>query len=72
MTNETTNDQLIDYYYFLDGLRESGVTNMYGAAPYLADEYDMTTKYAREILAKWMQSYDPNLTPEDRVLGVEQ
>ncbi len=68
MNTEPTNDELIDYYYFLDALRESGATNMYGATPYLADEYDMSEKYAKKILVKWMTSYDPDKTPEERVL----
>lgn len=47
------------YWIFLEELRKSGVTNMYGAAPYLQDEFGLSRREAREILADWMQNYDP-------------
>lgn len=49
---------------FLDELRESGITNMYGARPYLQDwwleEYildELTDKEASELLAYWMKTF---------------
>lgn len=42
---------------FLDGLRESGITNMFGAAPYLVELYSVSKKDAREILSYWMQTF---------------
>ena len=42
---------------FLDALRESGVTNMFGAVPYLIDEFGMSRNEAKEILMQWMRSY---------------
>ena len=42
---------------FLDALRESGITNMYGAAPYLAREYGISKPAAREVLGYWMRSF---------------
>lgn len=39
---------------FLDSLRESGVTNMFGAAPYLREEFGLTGEESREILQEWM------------------
>jgi len=47
-----------DYYLYLETLRESGVTNMYGAAPYLESAFDLDKKTAREILSNWMNNYD--------------
>jgi len=29
------------HFHFLDQLRESGVTNMYGATPYLIEAFDL-------------------------------
>jgi hypothetical protein len=43
---------------FLDELRESGETNMVGAAPYLQEEFDLTRNEARTILSEWMKSKD--------------
>lgn len=46
------------FYLCLDKLRESGVTNMYGAASYLQSVYpDLTKKEAREILGDWMDTF---------------
>lgn len=47
-----------DYYMFLESLRESGVTNMFGAAPYLEAAFpELKGKSAREVLSNWMQNY---------------
>jgi len=47
-----------EYYEFLDNLRESGVTNMFGATPYLIEEfYDLSEVKAREILKSWMKTF---------------
>lgn len=45
------------YWIYLEELRRSGATNMYGAAPYLADEFDLDPYTARLILADWMKNY---------------
>ena len=52
-----TNVELEEAFEFLEELRESGVTNMYGAAPYVAAEFHISNSEAREILGKWMESY---------------
>ena len=51
-------------FTFLDGLRDSGVTNMFGAGPYLEDEFGLDKREAREILVKWMRSFDE---PKDEI-----
>ena len=47
-----------EYYKMLEAIRESGVTNMFGAAPYLATCCDIDEKLARQVLSNWMQNYD--------------
>lgn len=43
---------------FLDDLRESGETNMFGATPYLQREFpELTREEARAILKEWMDSF---------------
>ena len=43
---------------YLDNLRETGVLNMFGARPYLMDEFpNIDRNQAREILTYWMQTY---------------
>jgi hypothetical protein len=49
------------YFIFLNVLRESGVTNMFGATTYLAEHFeddDMSDKQWREVLMCWMQNYN--------------
>lgn len=55
MTNEKI--MTIEHKEFLDELRESGVTNMFGATPYIMDEFGVDKADARKILAEWMESF---------------
>ena len=52
-----TEEDLSEYFEYLDWLRETGKTNMFDAVKYLVDCYGMTRKKAREILKKWMAQY---------------
>ena len=47
------NDARIEFEY-LDNLKESGVTNMFGAGVYLENEFGLEKKEARKVLANWM------------------
>lgn len=59
---------LSEYFQFLDELRESGETNMFGAGAYLIEEYPhMSKSEAREIAICWMKTFSRTLPPEDRV-----
>ena len=46
-----------EVYTFLDVLRESGVTNMFGATPYLVAEFGFDKKEARQWLSSWMKDF---------------
>jgi hypothetical protein len=47
-----------DHLKFLDALRQSGATNMFGASPYLREEYaDLSESEARAILSYWMRTF---------------
>ena len=52
-------DNKIDQKYidYLNALRESGITNMYGAGEYLMDTFDLPKAEARKILANWMSNF---------------
>jgi hypothetical protein len=53
-----SNNEWQKYYDYLDELRDSGVTNMFGAAPYLREEFEELDKpSAREVLASWMKEF---------------
>jgi hypothetical protein len=64
MTKESTQRPSIvtdEHLTFLDELRESGVTNMFGAGPYLVEEFGVDRKTSHEILGYWMKSFgNPN------------
>ena len=54
---------LDEHLLYLDELRESGATNMYGARPYLMESYpELTPRDASDILAYWMQTFGERIT----------
>lgn len=56
MTQANTTDNT-EYYEYLDNLRESGVTNMFGASKFLEYEFGLDRYEAKDILLAWMQQY---------------
>ena len=47
-----------EYMVFLDSLRKSGITNMFGAAPYLSEEFEeLSIREARNVLTYWMENF---------------
>ena len=47
------------YFRFLDELRSSGQTNMFGAVPYLMEMWpELTREGAKSILTLWMKTYE--------------
>ena len=44
-------------FEYLDDLRESGETNMFGARPYLEDEFELNKSDAGVILSEWMTTF---------------
>ena len=53
--SEVSEDTMFTY---LEGLRQSGVTNMFGAGPYLEREFNLNRHEAKEVLMSWMKSYE--------------
>lgn len=51
-------EEWIDYYVYLEELRRSGRTNMWGASEYLIAAYGLNRQDAHEILSNWMKNYD--------------
>jgi len=51
---EFVTDEILEY---LDSLRDSGVTNMYGAGRYVEYEFDLTRDGAQEALVYWMETF---------------
>lgn len=46
-----------EHLEYLDHLRESGVTNMYGAGPYLVEDFGVSRTESHVILKYWMDSF---------------
>jgi len=66
MTQAETNKAIYEfeerktaYFNFLFRLQESGVTNMFGAVPYLRQAFPTLPRQSAEaILLEWMENYD--------------
>ena len=46
-----------EHLVYLDELRESGDTNMFGAASYVAEEFAVSAAESHHILTYWMKSF---------------
>lgn len=51
-------EEWIDYYKELEDIRRSGIVNMFGSAPVLAEACDIDEDLAKEVLISWMNNYD--------------
>jgi hypothetical protein len=48
-----------EYYKVLEGIRRTGVCNMWGAAPYLKEFCpELSKKESEDILVNWITNYD--------------
>ena len=52
------NKKHIGYYKTLERIRRSGICNMWGAAPYLAEMEDISEEKAEEVLLEWINNYN--------------
>ena len=46
-----------DVFVFLDLLRESGETNMFGAGSYVEDTFGCDHRDARALVLEWMETF---------------
>jgi DNA-binding LacI/PurR family transcriptional regulator len=56
-------------FAYLDALRDSGITNMFGASPYLENAFHLKRDAANDILKKWMKTFDGKSTPAERAFA---
>ena len=47
-------EEVFDY---LDELRESGETNMFGSPAYVEAEFDVDRETARSLVSEWMETF---------------
>ena len=57
-------EEWYEYYVYLEELRQSGITNMFGAAPYLQEAYGLNPREASKVLGNWMDNYQELLEKE--------
>ena len=48
----------IEAYTYLDELRDSGKTNMFGAGPYVESHFGISKNEAKEFVSGWMCSVE--------------
>lgn len=53
----TINPEWKEYYMTLEVIRRSGICNMWGASPYLAEFTGIDHKLAKEVLCSWIKNY---------------
>ncbi len=54
-----------EHLTYLDDLRESGITNMYGAGQYLEKYFGLSRTKANDVLVYWMKSFSERLQDGD-------
>lgn len=62
-----TREQWNEYLTYLDELRDSGETNMFGAGAYVQSEFGLGRREARTVVTTWMETYDPFKSITERV-----
>jgi len=50
-------EDLDEYLEYLDDLRDSGVTNMFGAGAYIREAFGVAKDEANKILTYWMHTF---------------
>ena len=51
----TDKQEVFDYLVIL---RDSGVTNMFGAPPYVAEQFDIPMKEATALFWEWTETFE--------------
>lgn len=69
MFDKTTTDveTLASVFTYLDGLRESGQVNMFGAGQYVEAVFCMEPREARKFTQAWMDTFDGESSVDERV-----
>lgn len=56
-TRETT-EQEKEVFEYLNDLRDSGATNMFGASSYIEEEFEINKRDASKLLSTWMSNFN--------------
>ena len=60
MSERKTTQEEQEVLVYLNDLRDSGDTNMYGASPYVELQFNMTRREARTLVSLWMNNFKEN------------
>ena len=61
-----------NYFSYLDSLRKSGITNMFGATSFLMDSFhELSEREAAEILICWMKDRGRADDQSDNTKGLQ-
>ena len=55
-----------EVFLYLEELRESGVTNMFGAHQYVMEDFEISKPLAIKLVKTWMDRYDEEKTKENK------
>lgn len=58
MTKRKSTELEMEVFQFLNELRGSGSTNMFGARPYIMAEFEMEPAEAKTMLMLWMDNFN--------------
>ena len=47
-----------EVFSFLNDLRDSGATNMFGATPFIMDEFNLDQATSKRLLSTWMNNFN--------------
>ncbi len=65
--SEMKHTPTVEHFAYLDTLRESGATNMFGAGSWLRDAFEMDRREASAVLKAWMETFDGTSSVADRI-----
>lgn len=58
MTTRESTAQEKEVFSYLNELRKSGTTNMYGASVYVEGEFGLSSKESKELVVLWMENFN--------------
>jgi len=57
LEDEEFNQNKNEVFLYLENLRESGKTNMFGAASFIQDDFECSKSMSIRYLSEWMRNY---------------
>lgn len=58
LVDDFTKDEIFHFFDYLDDLRSSGITNMFGATRFLTGAFGVSEREGSQILSAWMDTFD--------------